>query len=155
MAEQGFTLTSPAFVPDGIIPAGSTCDGKNASPELHWIHPPEDTRSFALILDDPDAPSGTFTHWVLFNIPANAHSIPANASNVGVAGRNDFQHAGYGGPCPPPNHDYHRYFFKLFSLDVASLELEEGVPRDKVEQSMAGHVLGETQLMGRYKRTAR
>lgn len=153
MSEQGFTLTSTAFTADGAIPATVTCDGDNTSPELKWMHPPDGTRSFALIVDDPDAPSGTFTHWVLFDIPADVRTLPANASDIGVGGRNDFQQDGYGGPCPPPNHGQHRYFFKLYALDVESLNSEAGAPRDAVEKAMEGHVLDETHLMGRYERT--
>ena len=152
MAEQGFTLTSPDFGTDEPIPRKLTCDGANHSPKLDWIHAPEGTRSFALIVDDPDAPKGTFTHWVLFDIPADINHIPAGES-IGISGRNDFQHEGYGGPCPPPNHGEHRYFFKLFALDVESLDLKLGARRSEVEQAMEGHILGQTQLMGRYERT--
>jgi Raf kinase inhibitor-like YbhB/YbcL family protein len=118
MPEQGLTLLSPAFPPDSMIPAPLTCDGDNKSPELEWVHPPEATRSFALIVDDPDAPDGTFTHWILFDIPPDLNHLPGDASDIGLHGRNDFQHASYGGPCPPPNHGQHRYYFKLFALDV-------------------------------------
>jgi len=154
MAEQGFTLTSSAFTADGAIPATFTCDGEDTSPELKWLHPPDATRSFALIVDDPDAPNGTFTHWVLFDIPSDAQSLPSGVSNIGVDGRNDFQKDGYGGPCPPPNHGQHRYFFKLFALDIESLNLNAGAQREEVEKAMEGHVLEQTELMGRYERTA-
>lgn len=154
MVEQGFTLTSSAFVPDGLIPATFTCDGQNQSPELRWIHPPRDVQSFALIVDDPDAPDGTFTHWVLFDIPASAAGLAAGASNVGVQGRNDFEHSGYGGPCPPANHGEHRYFFKLYALDVASLNLSEGSSRGDVENALQDHIIEKTELMGRYERRA-
>jgi Raf kinase inhibitor-like YbhB/YbcL family protein len=153
MAEQGFTLTSPAFVSDGLIPAIFTCDGENKSPELHWIHPPDGTKSFVLIVDDPDAPNGTFTHWVLFDIPATMDHLPTVASDVGVSGRNDFQQDGYGGPCPPPNHGQHRYFFKLFALKADSLNLQQGASRAEVEQAVKEHLLEKTELMGRYERT--
>lgn len=153
MPLQGFTLTSPDFVPDGVIPTVATCDGKNTSPELKWLHAPEGTRSYVLIVDDPDAPSGTFTHWVLFDIPSDVQSLGAGEKNVGIQGRNDFEHEGYGGPCPPPNHGQHRYFFKLHALDIASLGLQPAVDRKSVEQAMEGHVLTETMLMGRYSRT--
>jgi Raf kinase inhibitor-like YbhB/YbcL family protein len=152
MSEQGFTLTSPAFVPDGDIPHGFTCDGKNKSPELRWMQAPSSTRSFALIVEDPDAPSGTFTHWVLFDIPAEATGIGQGGSGMGIAGGNDFHHAGYGGPCPPPNHGKHRYYFRLYALDTASLELAKGASRAAVDEAMQGHVLAETFLMGRYER---
>lgn len=153
MAEQGFTLTSPAFIPDGAIPTALSCDGQNRSPELNWMHPPDGTRSFVLIADDPDAPSGTFTHWVLFDIPGNAQQLPSDASGVGVSGRNDFQEVGYGGPCPPPNHGEHRYYFRLYAVDVESMDLPEGATRDEVEKKMQGHVLDQAELMGRFERT--
>ncbi|WP_166825747.1 YbhB/YbcL family Raf kinase inhibitor-like protein [Thalassoroseus pseudoceratinae] len=153
MAEQGFTLTSPAFQPDAVIPDVHTCDGDDKSPELNWIHPPEGTKSFVLIMEDPDAPDGTFTHWVLFDIPAQRSTIPEGASGIGQGARNDFQHDHYGGPAPPPNHGDHRYYFRLYALDGESLGLEAGVKREEVEQAMQGHILDETELMGRYQRT--
>lgn len=152
MAAHGFTLTSPAFSEGGTIPQLLTCDGQNRSPQLHWSHPPEGTRSFALIVDDPDAPNGTFTHWVLFNIPADATELGEAESGIGVNGRNDFQQDGYGGPCPPPNHGEHRYYFKLYALDVDELQLNASATRQELESAMSGRVLGQTQLMGRYER---
>jgi Raf kinase inhibitor-like YbhB/YbcL family protein len=152
MTRQGFTLTSPAFVRDGLITPVFTCDGENTSPPLDWMHSPEAARSFVLIVDDPDAPSGTFTHWVLFDIPADTKSLPGEVSDIGIKGRNDFQQVGYGGPCPPPNHGRHRYYFKLFALDVQSLKLAAGATRDEVEAAMEGHVLDQAELMGRYER---
>jgi len=154
MAEQGFTLTSPAFTHDGAIPDRLTCEGDNRPPELNWIHPPEQARSFALIVDDPDAPNGTFTHWVHFDISPEARHIKKEVSDEGVSGRNDFQHEGYGGPCPPPNHGEHRYYFKLFALDIPSLNLPSGASRDEVEKAMTGHVLDQAELMGRYERSS-
>jgi Raf kinase inhibitor-like YbhB/YbcL family protein len=145
------TLTSPSFERDGLIAAHNTCDGRNVSPELRWTAVPDGTRSFALIVDDPDAPSGTFTHWVLFDIPGDARSL-AEGADVGVAGRNDFQQSGYGGPCPPPRHGQHRYYFRLYALDVAGLGLPEGAPREELESTMEGHVLAESELMGRFSR---
>lgn len=153
MAEQGFTLTSPDFVPDGSAPIGMTCDGDNTAPELRWTHPPEGAQSFALIVDDPDAPHGTFTHWLLWDIPASAKSIPAGGGSVGVSGRNDFHHEGYGGLCPPPNHGEHRYFFKLYALDAPSLNLEHGATRDQLEAALDGHVIEQTEVMARFERT--
>jgi Raf kinase inhibitor-like YbhB/YbcL family protein len=152
MSEQGFTLTSPVLVSDGLFPASHTCEGDNTPPPLEWLHPPEETQSFALILDDPDAPSGTFTHWVLFDIPGTAQQLPHNGETPGISGRNDFQQDGYGGPCPPPNHGQHRYYFHLFALDVESLGLSLGVRRREVEYAMQGHVLDQTTLMGRFER---
>ncbi len=150
MAEPGFTLTSPSFAHNDTIPPVHTCDGDNAPPELGWRHAPQGTRSFVLIVDDPDAPHGTFTHWVRFDIPADAAELTWD--NTGIGGRNDFQHDHYGGPCPPPKHGQHRYFFKLYALDIESLGLEAGAPRREVERAMQGHILGTAQLVGRYGR---
>ncbi len=152
MAQQGFTLISPDFAHGEMIPTRFTCDGQNKSPELKWIHPPEGTLSFALIVDDPDAPDGVFTHWVVFDIPAEAKFIPGDVPNMGVGGRNDFQHDGYGGPCPPAKHGDHRYFFRLYALDTESLKLDAGATRQKVEQAMQDHILDSTELMGRFER---
>lgn len=153
MAEQGFTLTSPAFAPDGLLPVAITCDGDDQSPPLSWMHAPREAKSFALIVDDPDAPNGRFTHWILFDIPADANEIPSNASDLGVAGRNDFQRVGYGGPCPPPNHGEHRYYFRLFALDIDKLDVPASAPRAEVEKAMQGHILEQATLMGRFERT--
>jgi Raf kinase inhibitor-like YbhB/YbcL family protein len=154
MAEQGFTLTSPAFTSDGSMPAELTCDGANRPPVLKWIHPPRESRSFALIADDPDAPGGTFTHWIVFNIPGDVDRLPGESGNVGVLGRNDFQYDGYGGPCPPPNHGEHRYYFTLYALDVDSLNLRPGALREELEKAMQGHILAHAATMGRYRRRA-
>lgn len=153
MTQQGFTLTSPALVPDAIMPALFSCDGQDISPELRWMHPPAGTRSFALIVEDPDAPRGTFTHWVLVDIPEGQRHLEMGESNVGIPCRNDFQHEAYGGPCPPPNHGDHRYFFRLYALDIPKLNLPRGATRAEAEAAMKGHILGQTQLMGRYART--
>lgn len=151
MSEQKFTLTSPDFSNGATIPSRCTCDGADDIPQLKWIHPPQGTQSFALIVDDPDAPKGTFTHWVKFNIPADADSIAGNGAG-GVDGKNDFQADGYGGPCPPPNHGRHRYFFRLYALDTDALDLSAGAKREELESKMTGHVLGEAELMGSYER---
>ena len=97
-------------------------------------------------------PKGTFTHWVLFNIPATSRGLAEGASDVGTAGRNDFRATGYGGPCPPVNHGDHRYYFKLYALDVERLDLTQGASRKAVEAAMKGHVLGEAKWMGRFRR---
>jgi Raf kinase inhibitor-like YbhB/YbcL family protein len=152
MAEQGFTLTSPDFANGEMIPRQFTGDGEDKSPELKWIHAPEGTRSFALIVDDPDAPNGTFTHWVLFDIPAEAQFLPQGVPKMGVGGRNDFQHDRYGGPMPPPHHGVHRYYFKLYALDIESLNLPQGAKREEVENAMEGHILDQVELMGRFER---
>jgi Raf kinase inhibitor-like YbhB/YbcL family protein len=150
MAEQGFTLSSPHFRHGSPIPAEFTCDGQDLQPRLEWMHPPEGTRSYALIMIDPDAPKGTFTHWIRFNIPADRDHL--TAGDPGVDGKNDFQGDGYGGPCPPPKHGKHRYFFRLYALDVDSLDLAPGARRDQLDAAMKGHLLGEAELMGVYER---
>ncbi len=152
MTEQEFTLSSPAFDRGAAIPIMYTCEGKNISPELRWTHVPAKAKSLVLILDDPDAPNGTFTHWVLFNIPVSAMRLAAGEKDQGTAGRNDFRGDGYGGPCPPVNRGDHRYFFKLYALDVERLELKVGATRTAVETAMKGHVLGEAKWMGRFRR---
>jgi Raf kinase inhibitor-like YbhB/YbcL family protein len=152
MAEQGFTLSSSDFIHDGDIPSGLTCDGTNRPPKLSWMHAPEGTQSFVLIVDDPDAPNGTFTHWLAYDIPRDVDAISPDSDRTGVQGRNDFQQTGYGGPCPPPNHGKHRYRFQLYATDVESLGLNEAATRGEVEQAVAGHVLDETMLTGLYER---
>jgi Raf kinase inhibitor-like YbhB/YbcL family protein len=147
-----FTLTSTAFAEGQTIPARYTCDGADVSPLLRWDGAPA-AQSFALIADDPDAPGGTFTHWVLFDIPAAQRELPEGQATgaLGVAGRNDFGKAGYGGPCPPRGAP-HRYIFTLSALDVATLNLPANASRSDVEAAMRGHILGQAQLMGRYGR---
>ena len=136
-----FAVSSPAFSNGAEIPRRHTCDGENRSPVLVWRDTPTGTRSFVLIVDDPDAPSGTFTHWVLFDIPAGLTELSEAATSVGRSGRNDFGKDGYGGPCPPKGHGPHRYFFKLSALDVETLELLDGTSRSRVEAAMKGHTL--------------
>ncbi len=147
-----FTLTIAAFADGGLIPAKFTCEGANVSPELRWNDAPANTRSYALIVDDPDAPAGTFTHWVLFDIPAERSSLAEGASAIGVAGKNDFGRAGYGGPCPPRGHGPHRYTFKLYALDIASLKLKAGAGRREMETALRGHILAQATYLGRYER---
>ncbi|MDQ7029914.1 MAG: YbhB/YbcL family Raf kinase inhibitor-like protein [Ardenticatenia bacterium] len=151
---QAFTLMSPAFDDGGLIPTRYTCDGEDLSPPLRWAGAPADTRSFALIVTDPDAPRGTFTHWVLFDLPAEISSLPEGlgVGTVGVAGRNDFGRLGYGGPCPPQGDNPHRYIFTLYALRSASLSLPEGASRDQVGAAMSGYVVGEVSYTGRYGR---
>jgi Raf kinase inhibitor-like YbhB/YbcL family protein len=147
-----FTLTVSAFDTGGLIPAKFTCEGANVSPESRWSDAPAGAKSFALIVDDPDAPVGTFTHWLLFDIPADRTNLAEGEKSIGMAGKNDFGHAGYGGPCPPRGHGPHRYFFTLYALDIASLQLRGGAARRDVEAALRGHVLAEAQSMGRYER---
>ena len=157
-ATMALTLTSPAFAAGAAIPAKHTCDGPDLSPALAWSGAPPAAKTFALIVDDPDAPAGTWVHWVLLNLTATLAALPENLPKSetlpqlgGAAqGRNDFRKIGYGGPCPPPGKP-HRYFFKLYALD-AVLPLEAGATKADVERAMKGHVLGQAQLMGTYAR---
>ena len=157
---MAFILTSAAFKDGAPIPGKYTCDGGDVSPPLTWSGAPAGTRSVALIADDPDAPGGTWVHWVLYNLPAEVSELPENIAKVesldlGGArqGRTDFRRPGYGGPCPPPG-PAHRYFFKLYALDTR-LELKAGAQKKDVEAAMEGHVLGSAQLMGTYARQKR
>ena len=149
-------LYSRSFAAGGNIPQKYTCDGEDVSPELHWDEPPAGTKSFALIADDPDAPGGTWVHWVLFNLPAQTRSLPEGVpkmdslENGAAHGRNDFRKIGYGGPCPPPGKP-HRYFFKLYALDT-TLNLKPGATKADVERAMQGHILGQGEWMGKYGR---
>jgi len=155
-AQQVLALTSPAFSDGDDIPSLYTCDGDNISPPLAWDGAPADTESFALICDDPDAPNGTWVHWVIYGIPAEsrelAEAVPADAllAEGAAQGQNSWPRTGYGGPCPPSG--THRYFFKLYALDSV-LDLEPGAA-DKAAllAAMEGHVIAETELMGRYAR---
>ena len=146
-----FKLDSPAFADGATIPVDFSCDGQNKSPELRWSEAPADARSFALIVDDPDAPGGTFTHWLLVNIPATASALAEGDTTTGISGQNGFGKPGYGGPCPPRG-STHRYFFKLYALDVAAINLKAGATRGEVETALKGHVIGQAQLLGRYGR---
>lgn len=151
-----FKLTSHAFQPDAMIPKKFTCDGPDVSPPLAWSDPPDGAKSLSLIVDDPDAPVGTWVHWVLYDLPASFRELPEGVpkeqklSGGARQGKNDFQKIGYGGPCPPPGPP-HRYFFKLYALD-AELNLEPGATKADLERSMKGHVLAQAQLVGRYQR---
>jgi Raf kinase inhibitor-like YbhB/YbcL family protein len=147
-----FTLSSSAFVSGGDIPLVFTCDGENVPPHLNWSAAPPGARSFALIMDDPDAPAGPFTHWVGFDIPANRSDMPSGRPSdaIGVSGRNSRGQVGYMGPCPPSG--MHRYYFRLFALDVPSLSLKAGASRQQVEETIARHTVGTAELMGRYSR---
>lgn len=148
-------LKSSSFNHEGTIPAKYTCDGQNLSPPLSWSSAPDQTKSFALICDDPDAPVGLWVHWVIFDIPATVHSLPENVSRkeeiagLGKNGKNTSRRWGYDGPCPPDG--THRYYFKLYALDTV-LNLKAGLTREELLNAMRGHILAEAQLMGRYKR---
>jgi len=150
------SVESSAFQHGNIIPQRYTCDGEDASPPLSWSEPPPGTAGLVLVVDDPDAPAGTWVHWVLFNIPVETRGledgVPAlqQVESVGVQGHNGWGNLGYGGPCPPPGAP-HRYHFKLYALDT-TLELDAGASKGDVEKAMAGHILAEGQLIGQYGR---
>ena len=148
-------ITSSAFEDGGLIPAKYTCDGADVSPPLQWDAVPEGTGSIALICDDPDAPMGTWVHWVLFNLPSDAKELAQNIPteetlpNGAKQGVNDFGRVGYGGPCPPGG--THRYFFKIYALDT-EVGLQAGADKRQLLQTMEGHILEQGQLIGKYKR---
>jgi Raf kinase inhibitor-like YbhB/YbcL family protein len=148
-------LISTDFAPGGMIPKPLTCDGGDLSPALQWKAPPAATQSFALIADDPDAPVGTWVHWVIFDLPPNLRSLPQNfpkseqAADGSRQGKNDFDKIGYGGPCPPSG--THRYYFKLYALDT-KLNLKPGSTKKEVERAMQGHILARGETIGRYSR---
>jgi Raf kinase inhibitor-like YbhB/YbcL family protein len=150
---MSFKLTSDAFATGQSIPAKYSCIGKNISPALAWTEPPAGTQAFALIVDDPDAPMGTWVHWVLFNIPAATRSLAEGLSVKGdgniVAGKNSSGRLSYDGPCPPSG--THRYFFKLYALDT-TLSLQSGVTKDQLLKAMNGHILAQAELMGTFSK---
>jgi Raf kinase inhibitor-like YbhB/YbcL family protein len=148
-------ITSSAFVEGGLIPSKYTCDGSNISPPLQWDSVPEGTKSIALISDDPDAPAGTWVHWVIYSMPAETKELEENIPpdkvlpNGARQGTNDFGKIGYGSPCPPSG--THRYFFKVYALDT-ELDLAPGATKRDLLNAMEGHILGQGQLIGIYKR---
>lgn len=148
-------ITSPVFLNEGMVPKKYTCDGENVSPPLSWQNIPANAKSISLICDDPDAPMGTWVHWVIYNIPASIKGLPESVplletlTNGGTQGLNDFRKLGYGGPCPPGG--THRYYFKIYALDSV-LALSPGVTKQQLLQAMKGHILAEGQLMGKYNR---
>lgn len=152
---QNISISSGAFQAGGAIPPEYTCDGSNVSPALSWRGIPSNAESIALIMDDPDAPGGTFVHWVLFNIPPGTTELPEgvprnrtldDGSSQGIT---DFGRIGYGGPCPPGG--THRYYFRLYALDTM-LNLQPGASRKQLDDAMRGHILAQGELMGNYKR---
>jgi len=153
--KMAITITSTAFTEGSMIPQDYTCDGEDISPPLAWSGVPDGTKSLALICDDPDAPMGTWVHWVLFNIPAYIMELPSKIppekiiQNGAKHGINDFRKFGYGGPCPPGG--THRYYFKLYALDT-EINVEAGITKAQLLKTMEGHILAEGQLMGRYAR---
>jgi hypothetical protein len=156
-ANMSFKLTSDAFAHGQSIPAKYSCIGRNISPPLAWTDPPAGAQSFALIVDDPDAPAGTWVHWVLFNIPADARELqedlPVKGKNVDpnsiYVGKNSWGDIGYGGPCPPSG--THRYYFKLYALDTL-ISLLPGASKDQLLKEMDGHILAQTELMGTFSK---
>ena len=158
LAAAAFSISSPAFSEGGNIPSKFTCDAgqTNPSPALAWKDAPAGTKSFVLIMDDPDAPMpGGFTHWVLADIPASTKGLPEGfqVGSVGVSANSGFRRPGYGGPCPPSG--AHHYHFKLSALDVDSIGVAQGASRADVEKAMAGHVLATTETVGLYQKQAK
>jgi len=151
---QSFAISSHAFQAWQIIPSKYTCDGVNISPPLEWKNVPAGTKSFALIMDDPDAPSGTFTHWVLFNLPASQLSLAEGASTApdlkSNHGTTSWRKAAYGGPCPPSG--THHYIFTLYAVDTL-LKLPAGSSRQDLVNALQGHILAQAQLVGLYSRS--
>ena len=151
-----FSLKSSAFAQGAEIPKKHTCESADVSPALEWSGAPEHTASFSLIMDDPDAPSGTWVHWVLWNLPAGSHSLAEGVAKSDQLpdgsqnGRNSSRKIGYNGPCPPPGKT-HRYFFRLYALDV-KLSLAPGASRAELDEAMKGHILAKTEYMGTFRR---
>jgi Raf kinase inhibitor-like YbhB/YbcL family protein len=149
-------IISTAFSEGNPIPKKYTCDAQDASPPLAWSGAPAETKSLALIVDDPDAPVGTWVHWVIYNLPPMLTELKEGIAKTptveggGIQGNNDFRKVGYGGPCPPRGKP-HRYFFKLYALDQM-LELKSGASKADVEKAMRGHILAQGQLIGTYSR---
>jgi len=142
-------IISSAFQQGGNIPSKSSCDGANTNPSLQISDVPPEAKGLVLIVDDPDAPSGLFTHWAVWNISPQTSTIPEGSTPKGVQGTNDFGKSGYGGPCPPSG--THRYYFKIFALD-RELDLRSGAKRSQLDAAMKGHVIAQGELMGRYSR---
>jgi hypothetical protein len=149
-------LKSSGFAAGETIPKKYTADGPDVSPPLEWTEPPPGAKSLALICDDPDAPVGTWVHWVLWGLPAATRTLEENVSQTETLpsgakqGRNDFKRIGYGGPSPPRG-PAHRYFFKLYALDT-QLDLKPGATKAELEKAMKGHILAQGELMGKYGR---
>ena len=144
-------ISSPAFKTGERIPDKFTCRGENISPMLVFSGVPANAKGIAMVMDDPDAPMGTFVHWVVWNIPGTVKEVAEGVRNIGVDGVGTSGRPGYHGPCPPPGHGPHRYFFKAYALD-ALLELKPGSDKTALEEAMEGHVLAKAELMGLYER---
>ena len=156
VSSSKFELRTSSFAPGGFIPRRFTCDASDVSPALLWTEPPPGTKSFALIEDDPDAPSGTFVHWLAYDLAASSRRLPEampkddQMPGGGRQGINGFSRTGYSGPCPPPGRP-HRYFIRLYALD-AKLNLRPAATRSELDAAMKGHILAQAELMGRYQR---
>ncbi|HBG47127.1 MAG TPA: YbhB/YbcL family Raf kinase inhibitor-like protein [Deltaproteobacteria bacterium] len=153
-----FQLDSPDFNEGAPIPKKFSCEGENVSPLIKWGKPPDGTKSYALIMEDPDAPMGTFVHWVVFDMPSELRELPRGTGNNEGSlngmkqGLTDFGQAGYGGPCPPKGHGRHRYNFILRALDVPTLGLPDGAKKSEIERAMRSHVIAEAKLTGVFQR---
>lgn len=152
---MAFRAWSTAFDDGGTIPARHSKEGENVAPAIEWAEPPSGTRSFALLCKDPDAPSGVFTHWLIWDIPGDVSSIAEGCTPglVGVSGTNDFGEEGYGGPLPPKGHGPHRYIFKVLALDMKRIPLPHGARHGEFERALWGHVIEEAHVTGRYERS--
>lgn len=157
-----FRLRSAVFNSGDPIPATHTCNGNNTSPPLAWSGVPEGVRSFALVMDDPDAVRKTFVHWIVYNLPPDVDTLPAGVDvstyfdgrdPQPLEGVNDFGDFGYGGPCPPPGHGTHRYVIRLYALDTV-LDLADGATKSQLTDAMQGHILAEANLIGTFERSA-
>jgi len=145
-------VSSPAFSNGSEIPRQYTCDGQNAAPPLEWSGVPQKAKSLAVICEDPDAPSGVFTHWVLYDIPSSSDGLPEDRKK-GTSGVNSFGKTGFGGPCPPKKDHAHHYHFHVYALDVESLG-PSGLSKEDAVNAMRGHIVAEGELVGTYKRAA-
>jgi len=145
-----FRIFASAFAEGGAIPVLHTCEGADVSPSLEWSGAPEGTLGFALLVEDPDAPRGAWTHWILWDIPSAARTL-AQGTRLGTPGTNDFGRAGYGGPCPPPGAPHH-YYFRLYALKVEKLGLAGNARRADFDRAIAGNIVGEAACMGIFHR---
>jgi Raf kinase inhibitor-like YbhB/YbcL family protein len=154
LTHMPFTLKVAGFQDGGSIPKRYTGEGDDLSPALEWSGEPQGTQGFTLIVDDPDAPAGTWNHWLLWDISAHVHSLPEGfrPGTVGSSGKNDFGRPGYGGPCPPKGHGPHRYYFTLYAVDRPALGLPPAAKRAELDRALKNRVLAQTQYMGRYER---
>jgi Raf kinase inhibitor-like YbhB/YbcL family protein len=146
---SSLTVTSDSFPANGAIPVDFTCDGANKSPQLTFSAPPAGTKAFAIVADDPDAPGGTFTHWIVFNVPGDVRALPEAADPAamgGAVGTNDFNRTGYAGPCPPRG-EIHHYYFRVYGL-TGAIDVPAGATRGAVDSAMSGRVLAEGALVG-------